>query len=214
MKLSFNINKVTTGPDEKLFVVGNLSGLGSWKIIDALEMQKIDELAWQSIDYITFEADDTQYLEYKYVKQSNLMDAIWENGDNRKFDLSVYREKQSDPLCVVNIEDKEFDNQAFKVPSSRAIRLGDVEVTETVNSNYNGESSILLDIGSLGSGDDQNSCRTEEEQLVKMEEKLYMAKLGLHAMTQRLKKKDDDLEIFKQQLSLRQGESTHGNHTE
>ena len=114
MKLSFNINKVTTGPDEKLFVVGNLSGLGSWKIIDALEMQKIDELAWQSIDYITFKADDTQYLEYKYVKQSNLMDAIWENGDNRKFDLSVYREKQSDPLCVVNIEDKEFDNQAFK----------------------------------------------------------------------------------------------------
>jgi hypothetical protein len=31
-----------------------------------------------------------------------------------------------------------------------------------------------------------------------MEEKLYMAKLGLHAMTQRLKQKDDDLEVFKQ----------------
>jgi hypothetical protein len=46
MKLSFHINKVNTRPDEKLFVVGNLSGLGGWKIIDALEMQKIDEMAW------------------------------------------------------------------------------------------------------------------------------------------------------------------------
>lgn len=77
--------------------------------------------------------DDTQYLEYKYVRQKN-MTPIWENGENRTFDLSVYKNKMSDPLCVVQIEDFEFDNQNFLVPSSKAIRLGEIEVTETLNS--------------------------------------------------------------------------------
>lgn len=143
------------------------------------------------------------------MKKNNLT-PIWENGENRKFDLSIYKDRMSDPNCVVNIEDFEFDNQTFKVPSSRAIRLGDLEGTETVNSNYNAEESIMIDNGSICSGDDERrSNRTEEEQLVKVEEQLYLAKLSLHTMTQRMKKKDEDIEMFKQQLSMRESQATY-----
>lgn len=116
----------------------------------------------------------------------------------------------TDPNCVVNIEDFEFDNQNFKVPSSKAIRLGDIEATETVNSNYNVDESILIDNGSFCSDQDNGrSFRTDEQQLVKVEEQLYLAKLNLHTMTQRLKKKDEDIEMFKQQLSMRENQVTY-----
>lgn len=89
MKISFQIKKVVKKPNEKVFVVGNISPLGNWSIIDGRELEQIDELAWQTKEYIHINAYEPLQVEYKYVKLSSNT-PIWEGGDNRKIDLNIY----------------------------------------------------------------------------------------------------------------------------
>ena len=83
------------------------------------------------------------------------------------------------------------------MPQSKGVRLGEADretTNDIVTMTSNRESSIQIDDGSIYS----QGTQSEQEQLEKMEEKLYMAKLGLHAMTVKMKKRDEELNICKQ----------------
>lgn len=116
MKISFKLNNARTTLGEQIFIVGNQTNLGNWNLDRAKEMETNSSIhpAWiSSSSAIVLTKMDSAKIEYKYIncqvdhfKQKQKV--TWENGDNRRLDLSKFYDKNS-PDYELLIEDPGFD---------------------------------------------------------------------------------------------------------
>ena len=99
MKYRFLLNNAPTEqlePNQRIFITGNIEGLGFWNKSRFDLMEKRDN-CWSSPILETVTEDDIQNVEYKYVidvinHNYNGVEenADWEQGENRNVNLTSY----------------------------------------------------------------------------------------------------------------------------
>ena len=84
MKVVFRINyKSKWG--ENIELIGSIEKLGNWNTELSFPMTYTEKGEWEA----TFDLDDNEIFEYKYILKNNEKKVIWEGGKNRVFDLNI-----------------------------------------------------------------------------------------------------------------------------
>ncbi|MDY3979740.1 MAG: 4-alpha-glucanotransferase [Tidjanibacter sp.] len=83
-RLTFEISAPVASPSERLFVCGNIEGLGQWNTNRAVEASLVNYPVWR-VSFDVSRLTDSDF-EYKFIiKRGNSV--VWEEGENRRWNF-------------------------------------------------------------------------------------------------------------------------------
>ena len=103
----FKLNNAETQLGQRAHLIGAPPQLGSWDPVKSKAMSATGTYpTWQNKEQVVFLSEDDAKIEYKYfISSEDLDEAQWEDGENRKLDLSSFFETGE----VVVVEDQGFN---------------------------------------------------------------------------------------------------------
>ncbi|WP_409978507.1 alpha-amylase [Anoxybacteroides amylolyticum] len=80
-QITFTVNNATTVWGQNVYVVGNISQLGNWDPVNAVQMTPSSYPTW----VVTVPLPQSQNIQFKFIKKDGSGNVIWENISNRTY---------------------------------------------------------------------------------------------------------------------------------